>query len=309
VTYQGVLKPYQDSRACGISFPFFPYGAYFLPSEQNSSFMTRDQLFAQIQKKSSFLCVGLDPDLAKIPSHLHSEPDPIFSFCKAIIEETADYAVAYKPNIAFFEALGPKGWETLQKVNELIPSEIFTIADAKRGDIGNTSKLYAKAFFEQMNFDSVTVAPYMGEDSVTPFLEFEEKWVILLALTSNAGSMDFQLIRDENGKPLYQSVLEKSQAWGSHENMMYVVGATRGELIGEVRKVVPENFFLVPGVGAQGGSLADVAKYGMNSHCGLLVNSSRGIIYASGEKDFAKVAKGEAKKLQEEMTGLLETYL
>ncbi|WP_026966667.1 orotidine-5'-phosphate decarboxylase [Algoriphagus terrigena] len=271
--------------------------------------MTRAELFAQIQQKSSFLCVGLDPDLAKIPAHLRSESDPIFSFCSAIIEETADYAVAYKPNIAFFEALGPKGWETLQKVQEFIPKDIFTIADAKRGDIGNTSKLYAKAFFETMDFDSITVAPYMGADSVTPFLEFEEKWVILMALTSNVGSMDFQLIKDENGKPLYQSVLEKSQEWGSPENLMYVVGATRGELIGEVRKIVPDNFFLVPGVGAQGGSLADVAKYGMNAHCGLLVNSSRGIIYASGEKDFAKTARNEAAKLQAEMQVLLEKHL
>ncbi|GMQ25895.1 orotidine-5'-phosphate decarboxylase [Algoriphagus sp. oki45] len=271
--------------------------------------MTRSELFSQIQQKSSFLCVGLDPDLEKIPAHLRSEPDPIFSFCKAIIEETADYAVAYKPNIAFFEALGAKGWDTLAKVAEIMPNDVFTIADAKRGDIGNTSKLYAKAFFETMNFDSVTVAPYMGKDSVTPFLEFENKWVILLALTSNVGSLDFQLIEDQFGKPLYQSVLEKSQNWGSPENLMYVVGATRGELIGEVRKVGPEHFFLVPGVGAQGGSLADVAKYGMNSTCGLLVNSSRGIIYASGEKDFAKAARNEAKKLQEEMKILLNKYL
>lgn len=271
--------------------------------------MTRDELFSQIQKKSSFLCVGLDPDLEKIPAHLLSEPDPIFSFCKQIIEETADFAVAYKPNIAFFEALGAKGWETLAKVVELIPTDIFTIADAKRGDIGNTSSLYAKAFFETMNFDSITVAPYMGKDSVTPFLEFENKWVILLALTSNVGSMDFQLIEDQTGKPLYQSVLEKSQEWGSPENLMYVVGATRGELIGEVRKAAPEHFFLVPGVGAQGGSLAEVAKYGMNSTCGLLVNSSRGIIYASGEKGFAKVARREAQKLQEEMKELLEKQL
>lgn len=271
--------------------------------------MTRSELFSQIQKKSSFLCVGLDPDLAKIPAHLLAEPDPIFSFCKAIIEETADFAVAYKPNIAFFEALGAKGWETLAKVSELIPKDIFTIADAKRGDIGNTSSLYAKSFFETMNFDSITVAPYMGKDSVTPFLEFENKWVILLALTSNVGSMDFQLIEDKDGKPLYQSVLEKSQEWGSPENLMYVVGATRGELIGEVRKAALEHFFLVPGVGAQGGSLADVAKYGMNSSCGLLVNSSRGIIYASGEKDFAKVARKEAQKLQVEMKGLLGRFL
>ena len=271
--------------------------------------MTRSELFAQIQKKSSFLCVGLDPDLEKIPSHLRSEPDPIFSFCKAIIEETADFAVAYKPNIAFFEALGAKGWETLAKIAELMPKEVFTIADAKRGDIGNTSKLYAKAFFETMNFDSITVAPYMGQDSVTPFLEFENKWVILLALTSNIGSLDFQLIEDKSGKPLYQSVLEKSQEWGSPENLMYVVGATRGELIGEARKAAREHFFLVPGVGAQGGSLSDVARFGMNSSCGLLVNSSRGIIYASGEKDFAKAARKEAEKLQQEMKVLLEQYI
>ncbi|MCU0401997.1 MAG: orotidine-5'-phosphate decarboxylase [Algoriphagus sp.] len=271
--------------------------------------MTRSELFSQIQQKSSFLCVGLDPDLEKIPAHLLSEPDPIFSFCKAIIEETADFAIAYKPNIAFFEALGAKGWDTLAKVAEIMPKDVFTIADAKRGDIGNTSKLYAKAFFESMDFDSVTVAPYMGKDSVTPFLEFENKWVILLTLTSNAGSLDFQLIEDKTGKPLYQSVLEKSQEWGSPENLMYVVGATRGELIEEVRKVAPENFFLVPGVGAQGGSLADVAKYGMNSTCGLLVNSSRGIIYASGEKDFAKAARREAQLLQLEMKSLLGKYL
>ena len=271
--------------------------------------MTKAELFSQIQKKSSFLCVGLDADITKVPSHLHSEKDPIFTFCKEIIEQTADFAVAYKPNIAFFEALGPQGWETLQKVNELIPKEIFTIADAKRGDIGNTSKLYARAFFDKMDFDSVTVAPYMGVDSVTPFLEFENKWVILLALTSNSGSMDFQLIKDEAGKPLYQTVLEKSQTWGDSENMMYVVGATRGELIGEVRKVVPDHFFLVPGVGAQGGSLSDVAKYGMNSSCGLLVNSSRGIIYASGEKDFGICARKEAEKLQIEMSELLDKYL
>lgn len=271
--------------------------------------MTRAELFAQIQQKSSFLCVGLDPDLDKIPAHLRAEPDPIFSFCKEIVEQTADYAVAYKPNIAFFEALGPKGWESLQKVLEIIPKNVFTIADAKRGDIGNTSKLYAKAFFETMDFDSITVAPYMGADSVSPFLDFENKWVILLALTSNVGSADFQLITDSNGKPLYQSVLEKSQEWGSPENLMYVVGATRGELIGEVRKAAPEHFFLVPGVGAQGGSLSEVAKYGMNSTCGLLVNSSRGIIYASSGKDFGQAARKESQKLQEEMKGLLERYL
>lgn len=271
--------------------------------------MTRAELFSQIQKKSSFLCVGLDPDLSKIPSHLKSESDPIFSFCREIIESTADYAVAYKPNIAFFEALGPRGWESLQKVLELIPSEIFSIADAKRGDIGNTSSLYAKAFFETMHFDSITVAPYMGKDSVSPFLEFEGKWVILLALTSNEGSADFQLIQDQSGRPIYQAVLEKSQTWGSSENLMYVVGATRGELIGEVRKLVPNHFLLVPGVGAQGGNLAEVAKYGMNSNCGLLVNSSRGIIYASSGKDFAQVARKEAQALQMAMKSLLDLYL
>lgn len=252
--------------------------------------------------------MGLDPDLNKIPRHLLKEADPIFCFCKAIVEQTADFAVAYKPNIAFFEALGPKGWESLQKVLEIIPEDIFTIADAKRGDIGNTSRLYAKAFFETMDFDSITVAPYMGEDSVSPFLEFEDKWVILLALTSNVGSGDFQLISDQHSKPLYQSVLEKSQAWGSPENLMYVVGATRGELIGEVRKIAPDHFFLVPGVGAQGGSLSEVAKYGMNSSCGLLVNSSRGIIYASAGENFAQAARDEAQKLQEEMRALLERY-
>ena len=271
--------------------------------------MTRAELFSQIKQKSSFLCVGLDPDLDKIPAHLLAEADPIFSFCKEIIAETADFAVAYKPNIAFFEAMGPRGWESLQKVLEIIPHDIFTIADAKRGDIGNTSKLYAKAFFETMNFDSITVAPYMGADSVSPFLEFEDKWVILLALTSNLGSADFQLLADATGKPLYQAVLEKSQDWGSPENLMYVVGATRGELIREVRKIAPEHFFLVPGVGAQGGSLAEVAKYGMNSTCGLLVNSSRGIIYASNGNDFAQAARKEAQKLQEEMKGLLEKYI
>ena len=271
--------------------------------------MTRAELFAQIQQKSSFLCVGLDPDLDKIPAHLKNEADPIFSFCQQIIEDTADFAVAYKPNTAFFEAHGAKGWETLAKVETVIPKHIFSIADAKRGDIGNTATRYAEAFFKHMNFDSITVAPYMGKDSVTPFLEFEGKWAIVLALNSNPGSLDFQLLEDATGKPLYQTVLEKSQTWGSTENLMYVVGATRGELIGEVRKTVPEHFLLVPGVGAQGGSLADVARFGMNSSCGLLVNSSRGIIFASKEKDFAKVARQEAQKLQLEMKELLDQYL
>lgn len=271
--------------------------------------MNRKELFQKISNKESFLCVGLDTDLTKIPSHLLKESDPIFEFNKQIIEQTADFAVAYKPNIAFYEALGPKGWESLQKTLEYIPKDIFTIADAKRGDIGNTSGLYAKAFFETMDFDSITVAPYMGVDSVKPFLEFEDKWVILLALTSNEGSSDFQLIPSQSGKPLFQEVLEKSSRWGTPDNMMYVVGATRGEKIAEVRKTVPEHFFLVPGVGAQGGSLEEVAKYGMNSHCGILVNSSRGIIYAGNDKDFAKVAGTEAKKLQQEMEMLLNKYL
>ncbi|WP_373492586.1 orotidine-5'-phosphate decarboxylase [Aquiflexum sp.] len=271
--------------------------------------MNRKELFQKIRNKGSFLCVGLDTDLVKIPAHLLKEADPIFEFNKQIIEETVDYAVAYKPNIAFYEAIGPKGWESLQKTLEYIPKDIFTIADAKRGDIGNTSSLYAKAFFETMDFDSITVAPYMGVDSVRPFLEFKDKWVILLALTSNEGSADFQLTTSQSGKPLFQEVLEKSSKWGNPDNMMYVVGATRGEKIGEVRKIVPEHFFLVPGVGAQGGSLEEVAKFGMNSQCGLLVNSSRGIIYAGKDKDFAKVAGNEAKKLQQEMETMLNKYL
>ncbi len=270
--------------------------------------MNKAALFEQIQKKQSFLCVGLDTDLSKIPDYLLKLEDPIFEFNKQIIDATADLAVAYKPNIAFYEALGSKGWESLKKTLDYIPKEVFTIADAKRGDIGNTSGLYAKAFFEQMDFDSITVAPYMGVDSVKPFLDFEDKWVILLALTSNEGSADFQLIQSASGKPLFQEVLEKSQAWGNTDNMMYVVGATRGEKIAEVRKLVPDHFFLVPGVGAQGGSLEEVAKYGMNASCGLLVNSSRGIIYASQGQDFAAKAREEALKLQQEMKSLLDQY-
>jgi orotidine-5'-phosphate decarboxylase len=271
--------------------------------------MTKAELIAQIQEKSSFLCVGLDTDIQKIPDHLRQSADPIFEFNKQIIDATAEFAVAYKPNIAFYEALGPKGWESLQKTLDYIPKDIFTIADAKRGDIGNTSKLYARAFFENMNFDSITVAPYMGRDSVEPFLEFDGKWVILLALTSNEGSADFQLLDDREGKQLFQQVLEKSQQWGSSENLMYVVGATRGEKIAEVRSTVPDHFFLVPGVGAQGGSLEEVAKYGMNKDCGLLVNSSRGIIYASSGKDFAQEAGKAAKQIQEEMKGLLDQFM
>lgn len=245
--------------------------------------MTRQELIAQIKKKRSFLCIGLDTDLNKIPRHFLDLDDPIFEFNKAIIDATKDFCVAYKPNVAFYECHGPKGWDSLKKTIDYIPDDIFTIADAKRGDIGNTSRYYADTFFKYLNADSVTIAPYMGEDSVTPFFEYEGKWVILLALTSNRGALDFQFIPDQNNEELYKKVLAKSQHWGTDENLMYVVGATRAEGIGEVRKLAPNNFFLVPGVGAQGGSLEDVANYGWNDDCGLLVNSSRGIIYASTE--------------------------
>lgn len=268
--------------------------------------MTKQQLIEQIKTKRSFLCVGLDVDLSKIPAHLLDTEDPIFEFNKAIIDATQDLCVAYKPNIAFYEALGPKGWESLKKTIDYIPNHCLTIADAKRGDIGNTSTYYAKTFFEYLNCDAITVAPYMGEDSVTPFTAFENKWVILLALTSNKGAMDFQFITDSNGEELYKKVLKKSAKWGTPENMMYVVGATRAEGIGEVRKLVPNHFFLVPGVGAQGGSLEDVANYGWNADCGLLVNSSRGIIYAGSEHDFATKAREEAQKLQQEMEIILK---
>lgn len=267
--------------------------------------MTKQELIAQIRAKKSFLCVGLDTDLEKIPAHLLTTEDPIFEFNKAIIDATKDFCVAYKPNIAFYECLGVKGWESLRKTLEYIPDNCFTIADAKRGDIGNTSKYYAKTFFEYLNFDSVTVAPYMGEDSVTPFYEFDNKWVILLALTSNKGALDFQFMTDSKGEELYKKVLRKSSKWGTSENLMYVVGATRAEGIGEVRKLVPNNFFLVPGVGAQGGSLQDVANYGWNDDCGLLVNSSRGIIYASTGEDFAEKAGLAAKEVQAEMEVIL----
>lgn len=268
--------------------------------------MTRQELIEQIRLKQSFLCVGLDPDLSKIPTHLLETEDPIFEFNKAIIDATKDFCVAYKPNIAFYECHGPKGWESLRKTLEYIPTNIFTIADAKRGDIGNTSTYYAKTYFEYLNCDSVTVAPYMGEDSVTPFLEFENRWVILLALTSNKGALDFQFMTDIKGEQLYKQVLRKSAKWGTSDNLMYVVGATRAEGIGEVRQLVPDHFFLVPGVGAQGGSLEDVAKYGWNKDCGLLVNSSRGIIYASNGIDFAQKAAEEAQKLQNDMAKILK---
>lgn len=268
--------------------------------------MTRQQLIDQIRIKRSFLCVGLDTDLSKIPAHLLDTEDPIFEFNKAIIDATKDYAVAYKPNTAFYECYGPIGWESLKKTIDYIPKDIFTIADSKRGDIGNTSSYYAKTFFDYLNCDSVTVAPYMGEDSVTPFLEFDNKWAILLALTSNKGSLDFQMIRDDKGEELFKHVLKKSTEWGTKDNLMFVVGATRAEGIGEVRNIVPDHFFLVPGVGAQGGSLEDVCQYGWNKDCGLLVNSSRGIIYASSGKDFAEIAAQEAQKLRDQMAVILD---
>lgn len=259
-----------------------------------------------IQQKSSCLCVGLDPDLQKIPKHLLHEKDPIFEFNRQIIDATYPYAVAYKPNIAFYEALGTKGWETLYKTAEYLPKDTFNIADAKRGDIGNTSEMYAKAFFEQMDFDAITIAPYMGEDSVKPFLAFSGKWVILLALTSNVGSQDFELQNLENGKKLYEAVLEKSQQWANHTQMMYVVGATQSNALENIRKIIPKHFLLVPGVGKQGGSLAEVMQFGLNEYAGLLINSSRDIIYASSEKDFAQQAAQKAKEMQEQMCKILE---
>ncbi|MEO9532269.1 MAG: orotidine-5'-phosphate decarboxylase [Crocinitomicaceae bacterium] len=268
--------------------------------------MTKLELIQQIKKKQSFLCVGLDTDLNKIPKHLLDAEDPIFEFNKAIIDATKDYCVAYKPNIAFYECHGSKGWDSLKKTIDYIPKEIFTIADAKRGDIGNTSTYYAKTFFEYMDFDSVTVAPYMGEDSVTPFLEFENKWVILLALTSNKGALDFQMTEDKNGERLFEKVIKKSAEWGDASKLMYVVGATRSEGIGEVRSIAPNHFFLVPGVGAQGGSLSDVAHYGWNDDCGLLVNSSRGIIYAGNDENFGEAAAKASKNLQSQMAEVLK---
>ena len=267
--------------------------------------MTKQELITQIKKKQSFLCIGLDTDIKKIPAYLLELDDPIFEFNKQIIDATKDLCVAYKPNIAFYESMGVSGWNSLQKTLDYIPNDIFTIADAKRGDIGNTSDMYARTFFENMNFDSVTVAPYMGSDSVTPFLEFKDKWAIVLALTSNKGGLDFQKIENKNGKQLFEQVLETSKQWGTDENMMYVVGATRAEQLSEIRAIIPNHFLLVPGVGAQGGNVQDVAKYGMNADCGLLVNSSRGIIYAGNDVDFASKAKIEAQKLQQEMAVIL----
>lgn len=272
--------------------------------------MNRQQLIEQIKTKKSFLCVGLDTDLKKVPQHILNEEDPIFAFNKAIIDATAPYCVSYKPNLAFYEAFGVKGLISFEKTVKYLKENNphhFIIADAKRGDIGNTSAMYARTFFEEYDIDSLTVAPYMGEDSVTPFLGYEGHWVILLALTSNKGSLDFQMTTDEQGERLFEKVLKKSQQWGTKDNMMYVVGATQGRMFEDIRKLAPEHFLLVPGVGAQGGSLEEVCRYGMTSDCGLLVNSSRGIIYASTGSDFAEVAGQKAKELQEQMAVQLQS--
>lgn len=266
--------------------------------------MNRQQLIHQIFTKKTFLCVGLDTDISKIPEHLKNESDPIFAFNKAIIDATAPYCVAYKPNLAFYESYGLKGMVAFEKTIQYLKNHYpthFIIADAKRGDIGNTSKMYARTFFEEYDLDSVTVAPYMGEDSVKPFLEYNGKWVILLALTSNKGSHDFQLTEDKSGERLFEKVLKKSQEWGTPENLMYVVGATQGRMFEDIRRIAPEHFLLVPGVGAQGGSLQEVCKYGMTKDCGLLVNSSRGIIYAGKGTDFAEAAARKAREMREEM--------
>lgn len=271
--------------------------------------MTRQELFNNIKKKNSYLCVGLDTDVTKLPQHLLKEEDPVFEFNKQIIDATHDLCIAYKPNVAFYEAMGPKGWESLRKTVEYIPKSCFTIADAKRGDIGNTSLLYARAFFKEMNFDSITVAPYMGEDSVKPFLEFKGKWVILLAHTSNPGSSDFQLLSSIDGRFLFEEVIIRSQQWSTPDNMMYVVGATRADKIEGIRKLAPDHFFLVPGVGAQGGSVEEISRAGMNKECGLIVNSARAILYASSDKDFATEARREAMKVQVEMKALLNRFM
>ncbi len=275
--------------------------------------MNREQLFENIMRKRSFLCVGLDTDVNKIPEFLfdrEGDLDPIFEFNKSIIDATADFCVAYKPNLAFYESLGLQGWDVLERtidyIREKYPDQ-FLIADAKRGDIGNTSSMYARTFFGALDFDSVTVAPYMGEDSVSPFLTYENKWVTLLALTSNKGAFDFQLMEDkESGDRLFEKVLKTSLKWGNEDNMMYVVGATKAEMLSDIRKIIPNHFLLVPGIGAQGGSLADVVKYGMNKECGLLVNSSRAILYASNGEDYAQAARAEAQKVQQQMSEFLK---
>ncbi len=271
--------------------------------------MTRAELFEQIKSKQSYLCVGLDTDLDKIPRHLLKYEDPVFEFNKQIIDATKEYAVAYKPNTAFYEALGSHGWKSLQKTVDYFPNDIFAIADAKRGDIGNTSALYARAFFEKMTFDAITVAPYMGKDSITPFLK-DHKWIVVLVHTSNPGSADFQLLESkETGKKFYEEVINQTQKWATPDNLMYVIGATRADKMMSIRALARQHFFLVPGVGAQGGDLAEVSRYGFNTQCGLLVNSSRSIIYASQGEDFAEKAALEAKKIQSEMKILLDKYL
>jgi orotidine-5'-phosphate decarboxylase len=267
--------------------------------------MNSNQLFEQIRRKRSFLCIGLDSDITKIPTHLFGYPDPLLEFNRQIIEATHDLCVAYKPNMAFYESRGFEGWVSLERTMQEIPQDIFTIADAKRGDIGNTSTMYAKGFFDQMNFDAITLSPYMGHDSVTPYFNFADKWAILLALTSNEGAADLQMIETANG-PLWQEVLRRTSTWGTPDNMMYVIGATKADMLAKVRQTVPEHFLLVPGVGAQGGSLSEVARNGMNSKCGLLVNSSRAIIYAGDDEDFAETAREAAKTVQLEMAQLLE---
>lgn len=267
--------------------------------------MTKEELIKNIKAKQSFLCIGLDTDLDKIPKFLLDFDDPIFEFNKRIIDATKDLCVSYKPNVAFYECHGSKGWDALKKTVEYIPKDIFTIADAKRGDIGNTSHYYAKTFFEHMSFDAVTVAPYMGSDSVTPFFDYPNKWVILLALTSNVGALDFQFTTNLQGERLFEKIIKTSAEWGDSSKLMYVVGATRSEAIGEVRKLSKEHFFLVPGIGAQGGSMKDVADFGWNENCGLLVNSSRGIIYAGNDENFAQDARKAALKLQSEMAEIL----
>ena len=267
--------------------------------------MTRQDIYQQIRQKNSYLCVGLDTDINRIPKHLLRYDDPVFEFNRQIIDATKDLCVAYKPNIAFYEAQGAEGWRSLEKTIAYIPTEHFTIADAKRGDIGNTSRLYAKAFFEHMNFDAVTVAPYMGEDSVKPFLEFQDKWVILLGLTSNKGSQDFQFAIQENGQPLYEKVMRRAMEWGSSEQLMFVVGATHPEKFQEIRRIAPEHFLLVPGIGAQGGDLEGVSNYGQNDDVGLLVNSSRGIIYAGDGEGFAEKAHQKALDIQQQMSEII----
>jgi orotidine-5'-phosphate decarboxylase len=270
--------------------------------------MTREELIRQIKAKRSYLCIGLDTDLDKVPSHLMRSPDPVFEFNKQIIDATYKQCIAYKPNTAFYEARGSRGWESLQKTLEYIPSDIFTIADAKRGDIGNTSARYAKAFFETMDFDAITVAPYMGEDSIRPFLEFDGKWVVLLVHTSNPGSEDFQQLETTDGKFVYEEVIFASQRWSTPDRIMYVIGATQAEKMTAIRTIAPDHFFLVPGVGAQGGDLHAVSKAGMNASCGLIVNVARSIIYASDKEDFSSTACLEAEKIRTEMEKLLDTY-